>query len=166
MISEANAYQMDSMLKDVIKRGTGKRALVLNRDDIVGKTGTTNDQHDAWFAGYHPNIATVVWLGFDEHKPLGRGEVGGVAALPIWIDYMRVALQGEPRIERSLPEDMVKLKINPETGLLVDQESGLGVEEVFHVDQIPGTDFNVPLPIKVDQYDTDQSADDLPEQLF
>lgn len=166
VISEANAYQMDSMLKDVIKRGTGKRALVLNRDDIVGKTGTTNDQHDAWFAGYHPNIATVVWLGFDEHKPLGRGEVGGVAALPIWIDYMRVALQGEPRIERSLPEDMVKLKINPETGLLVDQESGLGVEEVFHVDQIPGTDFNVPLPIKVDQYDSDQNTDDLPEQLF
>lgn len=166
VISEANAYQMDSMLKDVIKRGTGKRALVLNRDDIVGKTGTTNDQHDAWFAGYHPNIATVVWLGFDEHKPLGRGEVGGVAALPIWIDYMRVALQGEPRIERSLPEDMVKLKINPETGLLVDQESGLGVEEVFHVDQIPGTDFNVPLPINVDQYDTDQNTDDLPEQLF
>ena len=166
VISEANAYQMDSMLKDVIKRGTGKRALVLNRDDIVGKTGTTNDQHDAWFAGYHPNIATVVWLGFDEHKPLGRGEVGGVAALPIWIDYMRVALQGEPRIERSLPEDMVKLKINPETGLLVDQESGLGVEEIFHVDQIPGTDFNVPLPIKVDQYDTNQNTDDLPEQLF
>ena len=166
VISEANAYQMDSMLKDVIKLGTGKRALVLNRDDIVGKTGTTNDQHDAWFAGYHPNIATVVWLGFDEHKPLGRGEVGGVAALPIWIDYMRVALQGEPRIERSLPEDMVKLKINPETGLLIDQESGLGVEEVFHMDQIPGTDFNVPLPIKVDQYDTDQNTDDLPEQLF
>ena len=166
VISEANAYQMDSMLKDVIKRGTGKRALVLNRDDIVGKTGTTNDQHDAWFAGYHPNIATVVWLGFDEHKPLGRGEVGGVAALPIWIDYMRVALQGEPRIERTLPEDMVMLKINPETGLVVDQESGLGVDEVFHVDQIPGGDFNVPSSIKVDQYDTDSTSENLPEQLF
>ena len=166
VISEANAFQMDSMLKDVIKRGTGKRALVLNRDDIVGKTGTTNDQHDAWFAGYHPNIATVVWLGFDEHKPLGRGEVGGVAALPIWIDYMRVALQGEPHIQRSLPQDMVLLKINPETGLLVDQENGLGIEEVFHVDQIPGTDFNVPLPIKTDQYDIESTPEDLPEQLF
>ncbi len=166
VISEHNAYQMDSMLKDVIKLGTGRKALVLNRKDIVGKTGTTNDQHDAWFAGYQPNIATVVWLGFDEHKPLGRGEVGGVAALPIWIDYMRVALQGEPNIERPLPEDMVKLKINPETGLIVDQENGLGVDEIFHIDQIPGLDFNVSAPIKVDQYDTEQTTENLPEQLF
>ena len=166
VISESNAYQMDSMLKDVIKLGTGKRALVLNRNDIVGKTGTTNDQHDAWFAGYHPNIATVVWLGFDEHKPLGRGEVGGVAALPIWIDFMRVALQGEPNIERTLPEDMVMLKINPDTGLIVDQESELGVNEVFHMDQIPGIDFHVSSPIKVDQLDNESAPEDLPEQLF
>ena len=147
VVPESNVYQMNSMLNDVIQRGTGRRALVLNRKDIVGKTGTTNDQHDAWFAGYHPNVVTVVWVGFDEHKPLGRGEVGGVAALPIWIDYMRVALQGEPHIERPLPEGMVVVKVNPENGLLVDQDSEFGIEEAFLEDQLPGLDFNVPAPI-------------------
>ena len=138
---------MDSMLKDVIRFGTGRKALVLNRGDIAGKTGTTNDQHDAWFAGYHPQVVTTVWLGFDQHKPLGRGEVGGVAALPIWIDYMRVALQDLPQIERPMPEGLVKLRINPETGLLVDQESGIGVEEIFEIDNIPGIDLSSPRQI-------------------
>jgi len=157
------------MLKDVIKFGTGRRALALNRSDIVGKTGTTNDQHDAWFAGYHPHVATVVWLGFDENKPLGRGEVGGVAALPIWIDYMRVALQGEPHIERPLPKDMVMLKVDPETGSIVDQESGFGIEEAFHIDQVPGLEFTSPRSMNVDHGNpnTEQGpSGNLPEQLF
>ena len=147
VVSESNIYRMDSMLKDVIRFGTGRKALVLNRSDIAGKTGTTNDQHDAWFAGYHPQVVTTVWLGFDQHKPLGRGEVGGVAALPIWIDYMRVALQDLPQIERPMPEGLVKLRINPETGLLVDQESGIGVEEIFEIDNIPGIDLSSPRQI-------------------
>ncbi len=169
VLSEANAYQMDSMLKDVIKFGTGRRALALNRKDIVGKTGTTNDQHDAWFAGYHPHVATVVWLGFDENKPLGRGEVGGVAALPIWIDFMRVALQGEPYIERPLPEDMVMLKVDPETGSIVDQDGGFGIEEAFHIDQVPGLEFSAPRSMNVDhgKSNPDQGqSGNLPEQLF
>ena len=168
VITEMNAYQMDSMLKDVIKFGTGRRALVLNRTDIVGKTGTTNDQHDAWFAGYHPHAATVVWLGFDENKPLGRGEVGGVAALPIWIDFMRVALQGEPHIERPLPEDMVLLKVHPETGAIVDQESGFGIEEAFHIDQIPDLDFTAPQSINAghDSGEGVGQSQRLPEHLF
>tara|TARA_R110002049_G_scaffold252264_1_gene427003 strand:- start:132649 stop:135108 length:2460 start_codon:yes stop_codon:yes gene_type:complete len=167
VLSEVNAYQIDSMLKDVIRFGTGRRALVLNRSDIVGKTGTTNDQHDAWFAGYHPNVVTVVWLGFDENKPLGRSEVGGVAALPIWIDYMQVALQGEPRIERPLPKDMVLLKVDPQTGAIVDQDSGFGIEEAFHMDQVPALDYTAPRSISVDHgnRDTGQSGT-LPEQLF
>jgi penicillin-binding protein 1A len=169
VLSEANAYQMNSMLKDVIKFGTGRRALSLNRSDIVGKTGTTNDQHDAWFAGYHPHVATVVWLGFDENKPLGRNEVGGVAALPIWIDYMRVALQGEPRVERALPEDMVILKVDPATGSIVDQDSGYGIEEAFHIDQVPGLDFTSPRSINVDHGNLNPEqgqSGTLPEQLF
>ncbi|MDW3096023.1 MAG: penicillin-binding protein 1A [Gammaproteobacteria bacterium] len=167
VISEMNAYQMDSMLKDVIKFGTGRRALVLNRNDIAGKTGTTNDQHDAWFAGYHPNAATVVWLGFDENKPLGRGEVGGVAALPIWIDFMRVALQGEPYIERPLPKDMVLLKVHPETGAIIDQESGFGIEEAFHIDQVPELDFSAPQSISVEQNPDEVGQPQRPaEQLF
>ena len=133
----------------------------------MGKTGTTNDQHDAWFAGYHPNVVTVVWLGFDENKPLGRSEVGGVAALPIWIDYMQVALQGEPRIERPLPKDMVLLKVDPQTGAIVDQDSGFGIEEAFHMDQVPALDYTAPRSISVDHgnRDTGQSGT-LPEQLF
>ncbi|MFK7794123.1 MAG: penicillin-binding protein 1A [Gammaproteobacteria bacterium] len=169
VLSEMNAYQMDSMLKDVIKFGTGRRALALNRNDIVGKTGTTNDQHDAWFAGYHPNLATVVWFGFDENKPLGRGEVGGVAALPIWIDYMRVGLQGEPQIQRELPKDMVILKVDPETGSIVDQDSGFGIEEAFHIDQVPGLEFAAPRSINVDHGNVDPNQSrpgNLPEQLF
>ena len=180
VVSEANVYQMHSMLNDVIQRGTGRRALVLNRKDIVGKTGTTNEQRDAWFAGYHSNVATVVWVGFDEHKPLGRGEAGGVAALPIWIDYMRVALQAEPHIDRRLPEGMVVLKINPENGLLVDQNSESGIEEVFLQDQIPSLDFNVSVPVSVDRQNAhsniesenlpspapNQDSGQLPEQLF
>ncbi len=166
VLSEVNAYQMDSMLKDVIKFGTGRRALALSRSDIAGKTGTTNDQHDTWFAGYHPNVATVVWLGFDENKPLGRGEVGGVAALPIWIDFMRVALQSEPRIERPLPKDMMMLKVNPETGSIVDQDSGFGIEEAFHIDQVPSLAFTAP-NIDHDNLDTSQGqSESLPEQLF
>lgn len=169
VISEMNAYQMDSMLKDVIKYGTGRRALALNRTDIVGKTGTTNDQHDAWFAGYHPNVATVVWLGFDNNKPLGRGEVGGVASLPIWIDYMRVALQGEPTIERALPEDMIMLKVDPQTGEIVDQESGVGILEAFHIDQVPGLEFTGPTSVRVQPSNNTVGVghgENLPEQLF
>ena len=169
VISEVNAYQIDSMLKDVIKFGTGRRALALNRNDIAGKTGTTNDQHDAWFAGYHPNAATVVWIGFDENKPLGRGEVGGVAALPVWVDFMRVALQGEPAIERSLPPDMVMLKVDPQTGSIVDQESGYGIEEAFHIDQVPNLEFVSPRSINVEHDNTGENQGptvNLPEQLF
>ena len=169
VISEMNAYQMDSMMKDVIKFGTGRRALSLNRTDIAGKTGTTNDQHDAWFAGYHPNVATVVWLGFDENKPLGRGEVGGVASLPIWIDYMQVALQGEPVIERSLPEDMVLLKVDPQTGEIVDQESGIGILEAFHIDQVPGLEFTGPASVRVQPSSNTVGVghnEAVPEQLF
>ena len=170
VVSAANIYQMDSMLKDVIRFGTGRRALVLNRSDIAGKTGTTNDQHDAWFSGYHPQVVTTVWLGFDQHKPLGRGEVGGVAALPIWIDYMRVALQGLPHIERPLPEGMVKLRISPESGLLVDPDSGIGVEEVFMFDNIPGTDRRFDNPnrfIKPGSESTPQpQPQGLPEHIF
>ena len=181
VVSEANVYQIHSMLNDVIQRGTGRRALALNRNDIVGKTGTTNDQRDAWFAGYHSNVATVVWVGFDEHKPLGRGEAGGVAALPIWIDYMRVALRTEPHIDRPLPEGMVVLKVNPENGLLLaDQNSESGIEEVFLEDQIPGVDFNVSVPVSVDRQNAhnnielesspasaaSEDLEQLPEQLF
>jgi penicillin-binding protein 1A len=140
IIDEANIYQISSMLRDVVQRGTGRKARVLGRKDIAGKTGTTNEQRDAWFAGFHPQVVTTVWVGFDEHKPLGRSEFGGAAALPIWIDYMRTALRDVEKVKAVLPADMIELNINPETGLVVSSDDPEGVTEVFHIDNIPAFD--------------------------
>ncbi len=91
------AYDMAGILRDVVQHGTAIRAKALGRDDIGGKTGTTNEAKDAWFAGFHPTNATIVWMGFDQPSTLGRREYGGVAALPVWMDFMRVALKDTPR---------------------------------------------------------------------
>lgn len=102
-IDARNAYVIDNMLKDVVKYGTATRALSLKRPDIAGKTGTTNDSIDAWFAGYSPKLVGVAWIGFDKPKNLGNKETGGGLALPIWIGYMQKALQNVPVIEREVP---------------------------------------------------------------
>ncbi len=103
VIDARNAYVIDSMLKDVVKHGTATRALALKRADIAGKTGTTNDSIDAWFAGYHPNLVGVAWIGFDKPRNLGNKETGGGLALPIWISYMAKALPALPVTEREVP---------------------------------------------------------------
>ncbi|MEM7303920.1 MAG: penicillin-binding protein 1A [Pseudomonadota bacterium] len=170
VIPESNSYQMDSMLKDVIQYGTGRRAKALKRTDIAGKTGTTNEQKDAWFAGYHPTAVTIVWVGFDDHEPLGRGETGGVAALPIWIDFMEVALREAPYIEPSLPEGMVMLKVDPKTGFIVDDLDPRGINEAFLESQIPGASLSgtsqVRQPLQPPEVIIDGSSGALPEQLF
>jgi len=109
VIDERNAFLMDSMMKDVVKFGTATRALVLKRPDIAGKTGTTNDSVDAWFAGYQPKVVGVAWIGFDQPKNLGNRETGGGLALPIWIGYMQKALKDLPVEERSVPEGLVQV---------------------------------------------------------
>ncbi|MBO6224103.1 MAG: penicillin-binding protein 1A, partial [Psychrobacter sp.] len=91
------AFEMADILRDVVQRGTAVRAKALGRDDIGGKTGTTNDAKDAWFAGFHPTNATVVWMGFDQPSTMGRREYGGVAALPVWMDFMKAQLKDTPR---------------------------------------------------------------------
>lgn len=94
-IDERTVYVMNDLLRGVATRGTGARASAqLKRNDLAGKTGTTNDSHDAWFAGYTPGLSTVAWMGFDQPRSLGSGETGGGLALPIWVNYMRVALDG------------------------------------------------------------------------
>ena len=93
IMDERVAYIIDSILKDVIKKGTGRKALQLRRIDIAGKTGTTNGPTDAWFSGYHPDLAATAWLGFDSNKKIGKREYGGSAALPIWIDFMKDQLK-------------------------------------------------------------------------
>jgi penicillin-binding protein 1A len=103
VIDARNAYVIDSMLKDVVRYGTATRALSLKRSDLAGKTGTTNDSIDAWFAGYHPKLVGVAWIGFDKPRNLGNRETGGGLALPIWIGYMQKALPSLPVTEREVP---------------------------------------------------------------
>nr|WP_228535835.1 penicillin-binding protein 1A [Noviherbaspirillum malthae] len=109
VIDERNAFLMDSMLKDVVKSGTATRALTLKRPDIAGKTGTTNDSFDAWFAGYQTKLVGVAWIGFDQPKNLGNKETGGGLALPIWISYMQKALKDAPVEEKAMPEGVIQV---------------------------------------------------------
>ena len=104
IISPYNAAEMTSILKDVIRVGTGRKASELRRNDIAGKTGTTNEMHDAWFSGYNPDIVTTAWVGFDQPRSLGSQETGGRAALPMWVEFMRGALKGKPEKFLSLPK--------------------------------------------------------------
>jgi penicillin-binding protein 1A len=119
-------YEMTSMMQDVIKRGTGRRALKLGREDLAGKTGTTNDVRDSWFCGFQKDFVTVAWMGFDEFHPLGKGETGGRAGLGMWVDFMGAALKERPQATLDPPAGMVEVRIakdsgNPsETGELVE----------------------------------------------
>ena len=136
-VDEQSAYLIYNMMQDVIKRGTGRRALVLKRNDLAGKTGTTNDQKDAWFSGFNSNLTTTVWVGFDQPETLGRREFGGTAALPIWIDYMRVALKDQPESAPVPPEGIVSVKIDPKTGLLATPGQKSALFEYFREDDAP-----------------------------
>jgi penicillin-binding protein 1A len=137
VISEQNAYLIRSMMMDVIRRGTGKRAMELGRSDLAGKTGTTNEQRDAWFSGYNNDLVTSVWVGFDNHEELGRDDVGGRAALPIWISYMAVALQGVEDRPPEMPEGLAQARIDPETGLLATLDNENAILELFESGRLP-----------------------------
>ncbi len=108
VIDERNAFLMDSMLRDVVRFGTATKALILKRPDIAGKTGTTNDSIDAWFAGYQAKIVGVAWIGYDQPRNLGNRETGGGLALPIWIGYMQTALKDIPIMERPIPNGVIQ----------------------------------------------------------
>ena len=137
VIPAENQYIIESFMKDVVKRGTGTKALSLNRQDLAGKTGTTNDQMDGWFNGYQRDVVTTVWVGFDTPQPMGRGEVGGRVALPIWIDYMAVALDGVPEYQRPVPAGLISARIDAETGQLLPPGAAGGLLEYFKVGQLP-----------------------------
>jgi penicillin-binding protein 1A len=138
VVDEQSAYIIDDMLKDVIRKGTGRNALTLARSDIAGKTGTTNGPTDAWFAGYNPAIATTVWLGFDDNTLLGKKEYGGTAALPIWIKFMGEALKDQPVIERSMPSELTTARIDPDTGLPTSTDRSDAIFEIFRSDSVGG----------------------------
>jgi len=130
-------FLINSLLRDVVKRGTGRRALSLGRTDLAGKTGTTNDQRDAWFNGFNPSLVAVAWVGFDNSKPLGNRETGGRAALPIWMAFMREALKNTPNIPLAQPDGIVGLLIDPETGLKTTPANQKAIIEYFRQDNIP-----------------------------
>ncbi len=137
IISAANQYIIESFMQDVVKRGTGRKAQTLNRRDLAGKTGTTNEQIDAWFNGFQRNNVTHAWVGFDSPEGMGRGETGGKAALPIWIDFMKVALENEPQFTRPIPPGLVAANVNRKTGKLVLNNSTDSIKEYFLVNQLP-----------------------------
>jgi penicillin-binding protein 1A len=130
-------YIMDSILTDVIKRGTGRRALALGRTDIRGKTGTTNDQVDAWFTGYNNNIVASVWFGFDAPQSLGRGEYGAVAALPVWLAFMEKAMAGKEEKFLPRPDKLVTVKINSKTGEAAKPGEDDAIFEIFREEFAP-----------------------------
>ena len=139
IIDERTAYIMTSMLKDVVNRGTGRRALSLKRNDIAGKTGTTNESKDSWFAGYNSDFVTTVWAGFDQPESLGRNEYGGTVALPIWIDYMAYALKDKPEHPVKEPAGMVSLRIDPSTGRIARPGTPNAYFEIFKSEDTPPT---------------------------
>ncbi|WP_111639753.1 penicillin-binding protein 1A [Marinomonas shanghaiensis] len=130
-------YIVYDMMRDVIKLGTGRRARVLERDDLAGKTGTTNDVRDAWFSGFNGELVTSVWSGFDNSSPLGRGEWGGSVSLPAWIDYMRDALQGTPLSFVNKPSSLVTVRIDPNTGERALPGQSNAIFEIFRKDHVP-----------------------------
>lgn len=137
VISPQNAYLVRSMMMDVIRRGTGARVMQLGRNDLAGKTGTTNEQRDAWFSGYNDDLVTSVWVGFDNHDPLGRNEQGGRAALPIWMEFMGTALQGTKDHPPQMPEGLAQAKIDPETGLIANLDNNDAIVEIFEAGKLP-----------------------------
>ena len=137
VLTPQNAWLMTSMLQDVIRRGTGQRARELGRDDLAGKTGTTNEQRDAWFCGYNSKLVASAWIGFDVVAPLGDKETGGHAALPIWMRYMGEVLEDVPPQRIEQPSGLITVRIDPHTGLLATAAQPDAIFETFREDQVP-----------------------------
>ncbi len=140
-------YLLVSMMREVITSGTGRRARSLKRNDIAGKTGTTNDQKDAWFSGFNRDVVTTVWVGFDQVRSLGAAETGSRAALPMWIDYMAEALRNSPDVPLPEPPGMVTARIDPETGLLARAGNPDAEFEIFRSDNLPAAEEEVTIPV-------------------
>ena len=145
VIDARNAFIMTNMMQDVVRYGTGARASQLGRSDIAGKTGTTNDQRDGWFAGYNPDLVAVVWVGFDQPRSLGPGETGSQAALPIWMEFMAKALRNLPQKSFTVPAGVITAQVNAQTGAPVaDGEAG-GITEYFYQEYAPSQGLSIPV---------------------
>ena len=155
VIDVRNAFTMVNMMQDVVKHGTATRAMELGRQDLAGKTGTTSDSMDAWFAGFHPTLVAVTWIGYDNPQSLGEKETGGGAALPIWMSYMGKMLQGVPEVEYTVPEHVVTARIN-DNGLR--DPNGTRTEYFYEENLPPEQGETVP--------EGGKPADNVNDQLF
>ena len=164
VLNEENRFLTVNMMQDVIRRGTGRKALSIGRDDLAGKTGTTNDQKDAWFSGFNPELVTTVWVGFDQPQTLGRWASGGGTALPIWIEYMEQALRGVPQQGYEQPEGIVTVRIDPETGLLAAPGQTDAIFEYFRSFEVPKEYARIRPELPTG--DDGAAAEIIPEQLF
>ena len=145
-ITPQNAFLVQDMMRDVVKRGTGRRAMALGRSDLSGKTGTSNDRRDAWFGGFNADLAAIVWVGYDDDLPLGPGEEGSRTALPIWVEFARIALQGVPNHQMPMPEGIVSVLIDRETGCPARAGQSNTVFEVFREGHVPECDIVDEIP--------------------
>jgi penicillin-binding protein 1A len=163
---------IQDLMREVIRNGTGRRARVLGRRDLSGKTGTSNDQRDAWFGGFNGDIASVVWVGYDESVPLGPGEEGSRTALPIWIEFMRIALRGVPEHQLDMPDGIVQARIDKDTGCPARAGQRNTMFEYFREGHVPECDnvdtipdiFNDPTGSDPDSENGD--SEDEGESLF
>ncbi|MCF7970098.1 MAG: penicillin-binding protein 1A [Methylococcaceae bacterium] len=166
IISPQISFLMNTLLRDVVQHGTATKAKELQRTDLAGKTGTTNDQKDAWFNGFTPDIVGIAWVGRDNSQSLGRLEIGGKAALPLWIDFMRYALKDKPEEELIVPEGISKVLIDAEEGLLARKGAPNSMWEYFRTEFIPTQYVPLKAPTSEmtdDRFNTEQIT---PEALF
>jgi len=146
VLDARTAYLINSLMRDVVKRGTGHDAMVLKRNDLAGKTGSTNDHRDGWFTGFNDKLVASAWVGFDDFSPLGHGEFGAQTALPIWIDFMRVSLKGMPEKTFDMPTGISTARIDAETGQLASADAEHAIMEVFRTEDIARLASNPNMP--------------------
>jgi penicillin-binding protein 1A len=162
VISAQNAYLIADMMRDVIVSGTGRRAMVLGRRDLSGKTGTSNDRRDAWFGGFNADLSAVVYVGYDNFEPLGPREEGSRTALPVWIEFIRVALRGAPEHALAMPEGIVSVKISKSTGCpaTASDPAADTMFEKFMADNVPQCEIveTQTDPFNSDEFDAEEPA--------
>ena len=162
VITPQNAFIIQDMMRDVVRRGTGVRAWrELGRSDLSGKTGTSNDRRDAWFGGFNADLAAVVWVGYDDDLPLGPGEEGSRTALPIWIEFARIALQNVPENRPPMPEGIVTVKIDRDSGCPARSGQANTIFEVFREGHVPDCERVEEIP---DPFNDASGIDPDPEQ--
>lgn len=163
-ISPQNSYLMTDIMRDVVARGTAVRARQLKRNDLAGKTGTTNDRRDAWFCGYNSNLVAAAWVGFDQERSLGPGEEGSRTALPMWIYFMADALKGVAESPRTAPPGLVSMRISAETGYAARPGEPNAMFETFMAGHLPPeapADGSLPIDMESDSEQTESN-----ESLF